>query len=203
MPCFASQQIKGVGQQRKHGAQGAGRPGGAARQVEDERAAADAADAAAQGGEGRLACSLLTNEFSQTGHQALTDGQGRLWRIVTCGKAGSARGEYEGDEGGGLAEARREGEEVIGQHTNGWRLSPRDAQQFDERRSGTIDLGAGKTAIADREHSHTAAEEGGYRHAVSIADEQLILTAIRNERMAATGVGRGVRNLLPPETVRR
>ena len=49
MPGVAGEEIQGMGEERKHGAERALGSGGAAGKIEDERAACDAADASAEG----------------------------------------------------------------------------------------------------------------------------------------------------------
>jgi hypothetical protein len=158
---LSSQQVECVGQQVQHGAQGGGGTCRAAGKVQDERAVAvlrvDAADAAAERGEGRVAQAVLADDFRNAGDEAVADGEGGIGGDIAIAEAGAARGDDQTGAGCGVAERLDEAGEVVGDD-----LDIEDARTgLGENgccgRSGEIDLVAGGAAVAGGDHDGGAA----------------------------------------------
>ncbi len=111
------EKIEGMGKQRKDGAQGAFGAVGIAGEVENKGVSVGDADAAAEGGKGRLAGAVLANKLGEARNKPGGDGEGSFGRDVARSQACAPGRDHEAGarssgakRGGKLIELVREGD---------------------------------------------------------------------------------------------
>ena len=167
-----------MGQERQDGAQRVLGSSGTAGEVEHQssmrmgcprrdlrrridRRIEDAADAAAEGGVGCVARSLLADEFGQAWDQPGTDGEGGLRGDVARAQPGAASGEHQRGPGGGLTQGGDELGKVIGEGERIHQPGAGRSEDLRDGRAGEVCLSAGEATVADREDHCGAAGKGG------------------------------------------
>ena len=101
MFCPAGEQFESMGQNRKGGSQGTDGPFRAAGEIENEGCSSDAAEAAAEDGEGRVAAAFGAHQLGNAFEHAVTDCARGFGGDVPAADAGTARGYDEAAAAGG------------------------------------------------------------------------------------------------------
>lgn len=146
------EQAEGVGQ---HGKDGVQRGEGAARgagQVDDERGAEQAAEAAAEHGEGRLLAAGGAHLLGEAIEKAGADGAGGLRGDIARGDAGAACGDDERRAGGSAGEGCFNLRLLIGNQSVFDHVKPSEGQGLGDGGAGEVLAEAAGRGVADGNH---------------------------------------------------
>ncbi len=157
---LAGQQIDGVRQDVQHGAQRLRCASRTARQIEDERASADAAQAAAQHGEWRLGRAFGAHSLGNAVDQLGADGAGGFRRYVARGNASAARSDDQLRLPAQADERRLDGCLLIRNDFLVRDFKSVLAQQPDGRRAGDIGALAACGRITDGQYGSSSRAHG-------------------------------------------
>ena len=167
---FTGKQIKGVGEERKHGAEGAFGAAWATGQIEDQGASYDATYATAEGGVGGVVGAVLADEFSEAGDEALANGEGSLGRDIAGGETRAPGGDDQGGVAGCGAQGGGKDGQFVREDERLEDARARGGEDLGDGRAGEIGLGPGGAAVTDSDDDGGAAGEGGEGWHVSRID---------------------------------